>query len=96
MIRYNYGILKLVSEETGVPLKMIQGHCRKKGIVMARDLYINILYRGLLKTEDEISKTLTITREAVHRAKARHKKRMTSNRLYENFYGTIMDTAGYA
>ena len=96
MIKYNHGILKLVSEETGVPLKMIQGDCRKKGIVMARDLYINILYRCLQKSEDEISRSLLIKREAVHRAKKRHTKRITTNKLYNAFYESIMETAGYA
>lgn len=96
MIKYNHGILRLVSEETGVPLKMIQGHCRKKGIVMARDLYVNILYRCLQKSEDEISRSLAISREAVHRAKTRHKKRITTNKLYNTFYESIMETAGYA
>lgn len=95
MIRYNYGILKLVSEETGVPLKMIQGDCRKRGIVMARDLYINVLYRCLMKTEDEISRTLTIKREAINRSKARHESRMKLNKLYKSFYESIKQISGF-
>ena len=95
MITKNHEILKLVSEETGVPPKIICGVSRKHGVVLAKDLYINILNRCLFKTEEEISRGLAIKREAVHNGKWRHESRMNKNPFYRHLYYKIRAIGGF-